>query len=94
MEGILLGSMTLLLLFSCKSCLTPCDPMFYSAQGFPVLNTFQSFVKLMSIEAVMPSNFPSIRVFSNESVLRIGRQSITVLAPASVLPMNIWTDFL
>ena len=47
----------------------------------------QSFLKLMSIELVMPSNhlilcrplllppsiFPSIRVFSNESVLRIRR---------------------
>ena len=46
----------------------------------------QSLLKLMSIESVMPSNhlilcrpllllpsiFPSIRVFSNESVLRIG----------------------
>ena len=46
---------------------------------------FQSLLKLMSIESVMPSNllilccplflppsiFPSIRVFSNESVLRI-----------------------
>ena len=61
-----------------------------------------SFLKLMSIELVMPSNhpilcrplllppsiFPSIRVFSNESVLHI-RQSIGVSALASVLPMNI-----
>ena len=48
---------------------------------------YQSLLKLMSIESVMPSNhlilccpllllpsiFPSIRVFSNESVLRIRR---------------------
>ena len=54
----------------------------------------------MSIESVMPSNhltlycpllllpsiFPSIRVFSNESVLH---QSIGISASASVLPMNI-----
>ena len=56
-----------------------------------------SLLKLMSIESVMPSNhlilchplllpsiFSSIRVFSNESALRIGGQSIG----ASVLPMN------
>ena len=56
----------------------------------------------MSIESVMPSNhlilchplfppstFPSIRVFSNESVLPIRCQSIGVSASASFLPMNI-----
>ena len=65
----------------------------------------RSLLKLMSIESVMPSNhiilccplllppwiFPSIRVFSNESVLcqSVGGQSIGVSASASVLPMNI-----
>ena len=58
----------------------------------------QSLLKLMSIEYVMPSNhlilccplllppsiFPSIRLFSNESVLRI-----RCGASASVLPVNI-----
>ena len=53
---------------------------------FPVLHYLPSLFKLMSIKSVMPSNhlilchsllllpsiFPSIRVFSNESVLRIG----------------------
>ena len=52
--------------------------------GFPVLHRLPELVKLMSIESVMPSNhlivchplllpliFPSIRVFSNESPLRI-----------------------
>ena len=57
-----------------------------------------SLLKLMSIESVMPSKhlilccpllvmpsiFPSIRVFSYESVLHIG-----VSASASVLPVNI-----
>ena len=57
----------------------------------------------MSIKSVMPSNhvilcrplvllpsiFPSIRVFSNESVLCLSGQSVRVLASASVLPMNI-----
>ena len=53
--------------------------------GFPVLAISWTLLKLMSIESVMPSDhvilchpllllpsiFPSIRVFSNESVLRI-----------------------
>ena len=61
----------------------------------------------MSIESVMPSNylilccplllppsiFPSIRVFSNESVLSISGRSIGVSASASVLPMNIQDRF-
>ena len=60
----------------------------------------QSLLKLMSIGPVMPSNHlilccplllppsisPSIRVFSNESVLPSGRRSIGVSASASVLP--------
>ena len=63
----------------------------------------QSLPKFMSIESVMPSNhiicshsllllpsvFPRIRVFSNESVLHIRCQSIGALASASVLPVSI-----
>ena len=66
-----------------------------------------SLFKLISIESVMPSNylilccplllppsiFPSIRVFSKESVLPWGGQSIGVSASASVLPMNIQDCF-
>ena len=62
-----------------------------------------SLLKLESIESVMPSNhlilchplllppsiFPSIRVFSNESVLCIRLPNIGVSVSASVLPMNI-----
>ena len=62
----------------------------------------QNSLKLMSIELVMPSNhlilcrpllllpsiFPSIRVFSNESALRHQVASIGVSASTSVLPMN------
>ena len=58
---------------------------------------------LMSIESVMPLNhlilchpllllpsvFPSIRVFSNESFFTSGGQSIGASASASILPMNI-----
>ena len=64
---------------------------------------FQSLLKFMSIESVMPSShlilcrpflllpsiFPSIRVFSNESALLIKGQSTGASASASVLPMNI-----
>ena len=66
-------------------CLTLCDPMDCSMPGFPVHHQLQSLLKLMSIKLVMPSNhlilchplllptsiFPSIRVFSNKSVLCI-----------------------
>ena len=65
-------------------CLTLSDPMDCSTLGFPITNS-QSLLKLMSIESVLPSNhlilchpllllpliFPSIRVFSSESVLGI-----------------------
>ena len=37
---------------------------------------------------LLPSILPSIRVFSNESALHIGGQSIGVSASKSVLPMN------
>ena len=60
-----------------------------------------SLLKFMSIKLVISSNhlilchhlllpsiFPSIRVFSNESVLHIRYQSTGISASASVLPMN------
>ena len=64
-------------------CPALCDPMDCSTPGLPVITNSRSLLKLMSIESVMPSNhlilchplllppsiFPSIRVFSNESVL-------------------------
>ena len=63
----------------------------------------QNLLRLMPTESVMPSNhlilccrlvlppsiFPSIRVFSKESVLCIRWSNIGVSASASVLPMNI-----
>ena len=63
----------------------------------------QSLLKLVSIELVMPSIhlilccpllllssiFPSIRIFSNESVLHIRWPSVGTSASSSVLPMNI-----
>ena len=65
-------------------CPTLCDPMDDNMPGFLSITNFRSFLRLMSIESVMPSSrlilccplllpsiFPSIRVFSNESVLSI-----------------------
>ena len=68
-----------------QSCPTLYDPMDCSMPGFLSITNSQSLLKLMSTESVMPSNhlilcrpllllssiFPSIRVFSNESVLCI-----------------------
>ena len=67
------------------SCATLCDPTGCSTPDLPVHHQLPEFTKLMSIESVMPSNHlilfhpllllptipPIIKVFSNESVLRI-----------------------
>ena len=74
---------------------------------FPSLHYLQSLLRLMSIELVMPSNhlilccpflllpsiFPSIRVFFNELTFPMGGQTIEASASASVLPMNIQNWF-
>ena len=66
-----------------QSCPTHCDP--HAPQASLSITNSRSLLKLLSIESVMPSNhlilcrpllllssiFPSIRVFSNESALRI-----------------------
>ena len=68
-----------------KPCLTLCNAMDCSMLGFLVLHHLPEFAQLMSIKSIMPSNhlslcnhllllpsnFPSIRVFSNESTLPI-----------------------
>ena len=68
-----------------QSCPTLCDPMNHSTPGLPVHHQLPEFTKLMSTESVMPSShfilcclllllpsiFPSIRVFSDESALSI-----------------------
>ena len=68
-----------------QSCPTPYSSMDCSMPGLPVLTNSQGLLKHTSIELVMPSNhlilcrplllppsiFPSIRVFTNESVLHI-----------------------
>ena len=83
-------------------CPTLCNAMDCITLGFPVLTNSQTLLRLMSIELVMPSNhlilcrplllpsnFPSIRVISKESVLHIMWPSVGVSASASVLLMNI-----
>ena len=76
-------------------------PWTAACQASLSITNYWSLLKLMSIESVMPSNhlipchplllppsiFPSIRVFSNESVIARGGQSIGV--SVLVLPMNI-----
>ena len=79
-------------------------PRTASRQASLSITNSQSLLKLMSIELVMPSNhlilcrpflllpsiFPSIRVFSNElALITSAGQSIEASALASVLPMNI-----
>ena len=67
-----------------QSCPTLCNPGTAAHQASLSFTISRSLLKLMSIESVMPSNhlilchplllpslFPSIRVFSNESVLHI-----------------------
>ena len=68
-----------------QSCLTLAHPIDWSTPASLRITKSQSLLKLMSIESVMPSNplilchqllllpciFPSIRVFSNESILHI-----------------------
>ena len=66
-------------------CPTLCNPKNHSRPGLPVHHQLPESIKPMSVESVMPSNhlilcrpllllpsiFPSIRGFSNESALRI-----------------------
>ena len=71
--------------FSCSVCPTLCDTMDCSTQASLSFTIYWSLLKLMFIDLVMPSNhlilcrpllllpsiFPSIRVFSSESALYI-----------------------
>ena len=77
----------LLLLFSCQVVSESVTPWTAACQASLLLTMSRSSPKFMSIESVMPSNhlilccpllllpsiFPSIRVFSNESAPRIRR---------------------
>ena len=72
-----------------QSCPAPCDPMSCSTPGFPVLRHLPQLAQThvhwgsdaiqpsrpLSSPSPPPSIFPSIRVFSNESALRIRWES-------------------
>ena len=86
-----------------QSCLTTCDLMDCRTPSLPVhhqlpelTQTHVHWVKMPSNHLILchslllpPSIFPSITVFSSESLFTPGSQSIGVSASASVLPMNI-----
>ena len=91
-----------------------CNPMDCSTPGFPITISWD-LLKIMSIESMissthlsrchplllLPSIFPSIRVFSFESTLHIRGPKYGVSVSSSVLPMNIqgwfplgWIDWI
>ena len=76
-------------------------PWTAARQASPSITNSWSLLRLMSIESVLPSNhlilyhplllpsvFPNIRVFSNESVLHIRHRSSGASASTSVFPVN------
>ena len=83
---------------------TPCTA---AHQASLSITNSRSLLKLMSVKSVMPSNhlilcrpllllplvFPSIRVFSNKSVLRTGGQRIEVSASAPHYPHLYLTSY-
>ena len=88
-------------------CLTLCNPMDCSTPGFLSITNSCNLLKLMSIESVMPPNhlilccplllppsiFPSIRVFSDESVLHI-RQPKYWNFSVSISPSNEYSELI
>ena len=85
-------------------CLTFVTPRSAAHQAFLSITNSQSLNKLMSIESVRPSNhlilchphlltpsiFPSIRVFSNESVLHMRWPKYWSFS-FSIIPSNIYS---
>ena len=83
-----------------QSCLTLCHPMNWSTPGFPVHHQLPELIQTrvhQISDTIQPSHpchplllppsiFPSIKVFSIESVLHIRWPVISVSASASVLP--------
>ena len=97
----------MLLLFSCSSYPTLCNPMECSMPGFPVLHSLSEFAQTQvhwvhdTIQPshpllpllLLPSVFPSIKVFTTSRLFASRGQRTG--ASASVLPMNIqgWFPF-
>ena len=85
-----------------QSCLTLCNPMNGSTRGLPVYHQCLESTQPMYIESEMPSNhlnlcrpllllpsiFPSIRVFSNESALHIRWPKWSFSFSISISPSN------
>ena len=85
-----------------KCCLSLCNPMDCSMPNFPVLHHLPELAQTPSIELVLPSNhlilchpllllpsiFPNIRVFSNESLLFIRWPKYWSFSFNISLPMN------
>ena len=94
--------------FSCSVMSVSLQPWTAAQQFSLSITNSPSLLELMSIKLMMPSNhlilchpflllpsvFPSIRVFFNESVLCIRWPSTVTSASSSVLPMNIQGSFL
>ena len=94
--------------FSCSVMSVSLQPWTAAQQFSLSITNSPSLLELMSIKLMMSSNhlilcrpflllpsvFPSIRVFFNESVLCIRWPSTVTSASSSVLPMNIQGSFL
>ena len=90
-----------------QSCQTLCNCMDCSMPGFPVLHHILDLAQTqdhwvhdaiqtghpLSSPLLLPSIFPSIRTFSNESALPFRWSSIGASISASILPMNIQNRF-
>ena len=109
-ESVLISLFCFLFLSCCSVAQvvsTLCDPMDCSTPGSPVLPISWSLLKLMSIESVTPSNhlilcpllrlpsiFPSIRVFSNESLLCIRWPNYWSFFSFSISPSNEYSGLI
>ena len=86
-----------------QSCLTLCDPMNHTCQASLSITNSRSSLRLTSIQSVMPSSHlilcrppfllppiaPSIRVFSNESTLRMRWPKYWSFS-FSIIPLYKW----
>ena len=91
-----------------KLCPALCDPMDCSTPGSPVLHCFPELAQITSIESVMPSShlilchpillpsvFPSIRVFSSQSAPHIRWPEYWSLSLSfSISPSNEYSELI
>ena len=105
--GLVLCRMFIYCCLVTKSCLTLCDPMDCSMQGFPVVCYLLEFAQthvlwvsdafnhliLCHPLLLLPSIFPSIRVFSSELALRI-RWPMYWSFSFSISPSNEYSELI